>query len=158
MSQHQAYKHDGDLFSFQLPSHWSHSIEDDGTQVFWDNTAGSGTLRVTSLTATKHASLEEQPQVALLTSRALPQLREDGIAWCQYSQAGQGNSQPTTTYWWKFANFIPPCFVRLALFSFTIYTHELNEEATAAQLEQLRSLIENVKFGSVQDFERSGTQ
>jgi hypothetical protein len=149
----QTYKHDGGLFSFQLPSLWSRAIEDDGTQVFWDDAAGSGTLRVTSLTATKQASPEELPQLALLANRAPLQQREDGVAWCQYSQVGEENGHSTTIYWWEFANFIPPCFGRLALFSFTVYTHELNEQATASQIQQLQSLVENVRFGPLQSFE-----
>lgn len=80
----QTYEHDGGLFSFSVPAHWSHQTEDDGTQVLWDENAGSGTLRVTSLTAQREADPSSIPQLNLLSKEVPPSIREDGVAWVKY--------------------------------------------------------------------------
>jgi hypothetical protein len=147
-------EHDGGLFSFLVPNHWEHQIEDDGNQVFWDETAGSGTLRVSSLTAQRNARTEELPQVEILSSRGVPTLREDGVAWLHYRRESEEDGHHTVMFWWELANFIPPCYARLAFFSFTIYADEELQPETQKQLQTLAQLPSLVKFGQLQGFEK----
>lgn len=147
-------EHDGGLFSFLVPSHWKHEIEDDGNQVFWDEMAGSGTLRVSSLTAQKNAQAEVLPQVEILSSRGVPTLREDGVAWVHYRRDSEEGGHHTVMFWWELANFIQPCYARLAFFSFTIYADEERKPETMKQLHTLAQLPSLVKFGQLQGFEK----
>jgi hypothetical protein len=146
--------HANGVFSFLIPRHWAHEVEDDGTQVFWDEGDGSGTLRVTSITAKKDADPDLLPQVGLLSKGVTPTVRDDGVAWVHYRRNEEEDGESTVMFWWEFAQFVPPRNVRVAFFSFTIYASEENEPATKVQLNMLRQLPSFVTFGELQDFER----
>lgn len=100
-------EHDNGLFSFLVPQQWSHAVEDDGTQFFGDEGAGSGTLRVTSITAKKDADPEDLPQLGLLSGGVAPTVRDDGVAWVHYRQDEEEDGQSTVMFWWEFAQFVP---------------------------------------------------
>lgn len=66
--------HCGGLFSFSVPSNWKHEIEEGGNEVFWDDDAGSGTLRVTSkLQRTRLRMVKARPMLKSLPNEAIPQ-------------------------------------------------------------------------------------
>lgn len=148
------YEHDGGLFYFSVPAQWSHEIEDDGTQVFWDESAGSGTLRVSSLTAQREADPSSVPQLDLLSEEALPSVREDGVAWVKYRHEDNEGGDPIIMFWWEFAHFVAPRYGRMAFFSFSIYANEEQQIATRGQLEALNQLPTLIKFGGLQAFEQ----
>jgi hypothetical protein len=150
----ETYLHDGGLFSFSVPAHWSHQTEDDGTQVFWDENAGSGTLRVTSLTASREADPNSIPQLDLLSKEVPPSIRDDGVAWVKYRREDTENGEPVIMFWWEFAHFVAPRYARIAFFSFTIYADEEQQIATHGQLEALDRLSSVVKFSGLQAFEQ----
>ena len=150
----RSVEHDNGVFSFLIPWQWAHEVEDDGTQVFWDEGVGSGTLRVTSITAKKNADPEDLPQLGLLSGGVTPTVRDDGVAWVHYRQDEGEDGEPTVMFWWEFAQFVPPRNARVALFSFTINASEENEPGTQVQLNMLRRLPSFVKFGELQEFER----
>jgi hypothetical protein len=150
----QRFEHDGGLFWFSVPQTWQRDVEQDGSQVFWNERAGSGTLRVSSLTMRKDAAIEMLPQLGFLAKDQPPVLRDDGVAWVTYRVAGEENGEATIMFWWEFAHFIPPSHGRLAFFSFTIYAHEDNDAGTQDQLRALGHLPATVEFGPLQNFER----
>lgn len=149
----RTYEHDGGLFSFSVPAHWSHEIDDDGTQVFWDDDAGSGTLRVTSLTAQRESEPESLPQLGFLSEEAAPFVREDGVAWVTHRHEEE-DGEPIVIFWWEFAHFIPPCYGRAAFFSFTIYANEEHGTHGRSQLKALNQIAASVRFGGIQPFEK----
>jgi hypothetical protein len=150
----RSVEHDNGVFSFLVPLQWAHEVEDDGTQVFWDEGVGSGTLRVTSITAKKDANPEDLPQLGLLSGSVTPTVRDDGVAWVHYRQNEEEDGESTVMFWWEFAQFVPPRNARVAFFSFTIYASEENDPATQAQINILRQLPSFVKFGELREFER----
>lgn len=150
----QSVEHENGLFSFLVPLRWAREVEDDGTQVFWDEGAGSGTLRVTSITARKDAHPEDLPQLSLLSEGVTPTVRDDGVAWVHYRRDEEGDGESTVMFWWEFAHFVPPRNARVAFFSFTVYAIEETQPATQAQLGVLRQLPSFITFGALQEFER----
>jgi hypothetical protein len=150
----QRFEHDGGLFWFSVPETWQREVEQDGSQIFWNELAGSGTLRVSSLTMRKLAESETLPQLGFLAKDKPPNLRDDGVAWVNYRVEGEENGEATVMFWWEFAHFIPPSYGRLAFFSFTIYAHEENDAGTQDQLRALGHLPSTVEFGPLQNFER----
>jgi hypothetical protein len=150
----QRIEHDGGLFSFLVPEHWEKGIEEDGSQAFWDPEAGSGTLRVSAITAQKTAEAEQLPQLSVLSARGTPTLRDDGVALLHYRTMDATGDEATVMLWWEFAQFVPPCYMRMALFSFTFFANEELEEATQAQIRLLDGALAAVLFGGLQAFER----
>lgn len=154
MPQHStSYAHDDGLFSFQLPASWSHQIEKDGTQVFWHQSSGTGTLRVSSLTYQKTSDLSAQPASEVLGETSPVTIRSDGVAWTHYRADSSENGQPIIMYWWKLAHFIPPKYFRVAFFSFTIFAYEEPEPGTRGMLEYLSTHVPRTVFGSLREFE-----
>lgn len=147
-------EHDNGVFSFLIPLKWAHEVEDDGTQVFWDEVVGSGMLRVTSITAKKDADPDDLSQLGSLCGGVTPTVRDDGVAWVHYRQDEEKHEEPTVVFWWEFAQFVPPRYARVAFFSFIIYASEENEPGTQVRLNMLRRLLSILKFGKLQEFER----
>jgi len=146
--------HDLGLFEFEVDNRWTRTIEEDGTQVFWDNAAGSGTLRVSSITAKKSFASAVDAVRAVLSKGCAVQVRPDGVGMVSYRRESTEDGQPTTTFWWEAAHAVPPEYVRIAFFSFTIYSNEENEPKTRRQIDFLHEHLAKVRFGPVQEFER----
>src|SRR5688572_21919588 len=100
------YIQDGGLFSFELPDNWSHEIESDGTQVFWHQSSGTGTLRVSSLTSHKACESKTLPASAVLNKNSPVSIRSDGIAWTHYRAVSSEDGKETVMFWWELAQFI----------------------------------------------------
>ena len=149
----KTYAHDGELFFFELPISWSYGIETDGTQVFWHQPSGTGTLRVSSLTA-QRISDAGTPASTVLNKASQVSTRPDGVAWTNYRVASSEQGEDTIIFWWELAQFIAPRYFRVALFSFTIFAHEEVEPGTRAMLERLNVLLPRTRFGALQAFER----
>lgn len=134
------------LFSFLLPSEWSHQAEQNGTQVFWHPQSGSGTLRVSSVTANKVVDPSGAPAVQVLSKKSAVSLRQDGVAWTSYRELADRYEEPTVMFWWELAQFVPPKYFRIAFFSFTIYAREENEPATAEAIRLLHQQLSATEF------------
>ena len=138
--------HGDDLFSFEVAQEWSHEVEDNGTQVFWDPQSGSGTLRVSAITATTPPMVGASPAAEALNTKATIHIRDDGIAWTHYRVERENNGDPTISFWWKLARFQAPQSINLALFSFTIYAREERHAPTARQIALLGETLPSTSF------------
>ena len=141
------------LFSFYLPSEWSHQIEPDGKQVFWYPQSGSGTLRVSSVTSRKAADPSGVPAAQILNTTSSISVRKDGVAWTSYRDSPKRKGEPTLIFWWKLANFVAPQYFRIAYFSFTIFAHEEQETATLDMVSLLHKQLPATEFGPLLDWE-----
>jgi hypothetical protein len=124
-----------ELFSFYLPSEWSHQIEPDGTQVFWHPQSGSGTLRVSSVTSNKVVDPAGTPAAEVLNKTSTIAVRKDGVAWTFYRDVPKQYDEPTLMLWWELAHFIAPKYFRIAFFSLTIFAREEEEPATTSMID-----------------------
>ena len=147
------YSHNSGLFTFNIPSNWLNEIEQNGNQVFWFPSAGSGTLRVSSITWRKKINSDSNPLLGVIDSSRSAKVRDDGVMWTYYRQNKYENGKEIIMYWWEFAHFIYPQHIRMAFFSFTIYAYEEKEFQTITQLEILKKLPEEIEFGPLQSFE-----
>jgi hypothetical protein len=141
------------LFSFYLPSEWSHQIEPDGTQVFWYPQSGSGTLRVSSVTSNKSVNPDGTPAAKVLNKTSTISVRKDGVAWTSYREISKRYEEPTLMLWWELANFIAPKYFRIAFFSLTIYAREEEESATSDMVSFLHEQLPATEFGPLMDWE-----
>jgi hypothetical protein len=141
------------LFSFSLPSEWSHDVGPDGTQVFWHPQSGSGTLRVSSVTSNKSVDCSGAPAAQVLNKKSTISIREDGVAWTSYREIPKRDEKSTLMLWWELANFIAPKYFRIAFFSFTIYAHEEEEEASSNMINLLHKQLPATEFGPLLDWE-----
>jgi hypothetical protein len=154
--QLRSVQHGNGLFSFEVPPNWEQQVDEDGSQVFWVENAGSGTLRVTAVTARKESDPSSLPQTAsaLLSAGAEEiHLRDDGVAWVHYRREEEEDGERTLMFWWEFAQFVPPSSARIAFFSFTIYADEEEDASTKEQLAVLHRLPSTLRFGPLQPFE-----
>jgi hypothetical protein len=146
--------HNGGLLSFEIAREWSHEVKDDGTQVFWHPPSGSGTLRASSITATKPSEAVSLPAVEALNATSPVFVRDDGIAWTHYRIEKKNGGEATVMYWWKLAQSVAPKYFRVAYFSFTIYANEEQCPATARQISLLSDTLPKTMFGPLQSYER----
>jgi hypothetical protein len=146
--------HDNGLFAFPMDSRWSHQIEDDGTQVFWHPPSGSGTLRVSSLTAKKIALEGSSPAADAWNKSGSICTRADGVASTHYQVTSKERGKGTVMLWWEFSQFLAPQYLRIALFSFTIWAEELGARPVVRQIEQLQDMLEQIQFGPLQEYEK----
>ena len=146
--------HDNGLFTFPMDSRWNHYIEDDGTQVFWYPPSGSGTLRVSSITAKKIVLEGSCPAADALNKSGPIRTRTDDVASTHYQVTSKEGGSGTVMLWWEFSHFLAPQNLRIALFSFTIWATERKVRAVVLQIEQLRDLLEQIQFGPLREFEK----
>ena len=146
--------HDGGLFEFEMERGWTRSIDESGTQVFWQKGAGSGTLRVSSITAKKPFDSVELAVADLLASDTGVQIRSDGVGIAHYRKASSEGARNTVMFWWKAVQALPPKYVRIAYFSFTIFAEEEREPNTQRQIAFLTATLPSLRFGDLQEFEK----
>jgi hypothetical protein len=145
---------DGGLFEFDMERGWARSTDANGTQVFWQKGAGSGTLRVSSITAKKPFDSVELAVADLLASDTGIQTRSDGVGIAHCRKAASEGARNTVIFWWKAVQALPPKYLRIAYFSFTIFAEEERDPKTQRQIAFLTAALPSVRFGDLQEFEK----
>lgn len=75
------------------------------------------------------------------------------MAWTSYREIPKRDEKSTLMLWWELANFIAPKYFRIAFFSFTIYAHEEEEEASSNMINLLHKQLPATEFGPLLDWE-----
>ena len=151
-------QHSDGLVECRVPRDWVEEVEDDGTRVLWKPDGISGTLRITLLTAKREIDVDGNPAMYLLGDagdKAPAYELPNGNGFRRYRKVSSEEEEELAIHWFEIANYAPPIYYRLVMFSFTVL---LKEEATPAiqrQLEVLERELPKCNFLSeVQPWER----
>lgn len=147
----------GGVVTFRIPAHWREEYSDMDGGMFYDKRFGSGTLRLTIITATSPRELHASSSLEMLKPfvKALKaekgvegsiQERNDGNAVLKYEEAGFERGKELTIFFWVVANPLPPRHARLATFSYTILAKQRDQSRIQRDLQMLESEIEAARF------------
>jgi hypothetical protein len=123
----------GGIVSFLLPAHWREEYEPEGGGMFYDERAGSGTLRLDVVSFSSQRA--EEPE-AMCKSVSGPQADTlgPGIFLKRYVAEAVEKGQPLHIHRWEVAVPVPPDSARLVIFSHTVLAGQESDPAIAAEL------------------------
>ena len=142
----------------RVPREWVEEIEDDGTRVLWSPKGVSGSLRIILITAKRDAVTDGHPAMGVLGAPregsvdvSLP----NGNVYRRYRTETTEDGEPLAIHWFRIANYVPPRYYRLAVFSFTTRIAEERTPIIQQQLEFLERELPACRFAStVQPWEK----
>lgn len=146
----------GGVVTFRVPAHWREEYSDLEGGMFYEDRRGSGTLRlkVITMAAPKQSQINSAMGVLQIVVDALRKKnvesttkdRSDGNALLKYEEPSSEPGTPFTTFYWVFANRLPPRHARVVTFSFTFLAKQRNEQRIRRDLEMLDAELEAATF------------
>jgi hypothetical protein len=154
----RSVSHSDGAVTLRVPREWIEEVEADGTRVLWSPTGVSGSLRITLITAKRESTPTGNPATHLLGDPgdgAVDLELPNGNAYRRYRTESAEDGEALAIYWFRLANYVPPRYYRLAMFSFTVRLADENSPAIRRQLEVLERELPACRFPSaVQQWER----
>jgi hypothetical protein len=141
----------GGIVKFKIPVNWVEHYEEDGGGTFYEDAPNTGTLRLNVLTVKAPADSKGNLSVEALSiaSSSEPnniEILSNGNALTRSIERTKEQGQKITLYWWFVAKTIPPNYVRVANFSYTILTSQENIDTFKNEFKLLDEQIKNCEF------------
>jgi hypothetical protein len=141
----------GGVVKFKIPSNWKEEYEENGGGAFYEDTPNTGTLRLNIITMQAPPDVDGNlPVQALSSVSAIDQnsieILANGNVLAHAVQRSEEQGKRITLYWWYLANYVPPNYVRIANYSYTILTSRENDRKTQEEIELLKTQIKNAVF------------
>lgn len=146
----------GGVVTFRIPSHWREEYSDTEGGTFFDDSAGTGTLRLKVTTLKSEGQLRPNAAMELLqvvADRAKLEgvggkmkVRKDGNAVFKYVDTACEDGVWGTIYYWVVANPLPPRHARVANFSYAVPVAKRRHEQVRRYLAMLEVEIEAASF------------
>lgn len=145
MANLKTIRYRGGIAEFTIPSHWREEYEPGGGGTFYEDSPGSGTLRLNVLSFESQNTPAEQMAATAF---------RDGKVWATTSglplrceeNAAEENGESLHIVSWEVAIPVPPKSLRLAIFSYTIIKKELQNPAIIAEIKQLQRSVEQARY------------
>jgi len=137
---------------FSIPKHWVEEYEPEGGGMFYEDGPNTGTLRLNVTTATSPTEITADSAVRVLVAtkvaktRSDVELLSDGNALAKSLIRTQEQNQELSMYCWHIANPVPPEFLRIANFTYTVLAQHESKTRTLAEVELLDRLIRKSRF------------
>ena len=141
----------GGILRFAVPADWAEEYEQQGGATFYAKRPNSGSLRLNVVTlkapnaVTAGTAQEVLKQLRGIDRDSIEQL-PSGNAIGRDMQRLSDSGIAITQYWWYLSNPVPPEYVRIAMFSYTVPTSNEKSAQTSAELKLLERSIRNAKF------------
>ena len=141
----------GGVVKFKIPSNWKEEYEENGGGIFYEDAPDTGTLRLNIITMQAPPDVKGNLPVQALSGisgvdQKNIEMLANGNALAHAVQRSEEQGTKITLYWWYLANHVPPSYVRMANYSYTILTSKENDKQTKAELELLEEQIKNAVF------------
>lgn len=141
----------GGIVKFKIPVNWVEKYEEDGGGMFYEDAPNTGTLRLNVLTvkAPVDSKGNLSAEALSIVSGSEPnniEILSNGNALSRSIERTKEQGQKITLYWWFVANTIPPNYVRVANFSYTILTSQENMDEFKNEIKLLDEQIKNCVF------------
>jgi len=139
--------------NFRLPGHWVEEDDEETGGTYYDEDVEAGTLRLSTITA------ESKTPVTTESSRkiaddwvkdekgTLTDLGE-GIWLVQYDRDSEEDGEPLTMHYWQIVTPVPPNLVLIVVFSYSVFTEDLDSEEVVNELAMLDREIQACTFAS----------
>lgn len=138
------------ILSFEIPKNWIEEYDDDLGGTFYKNVPTSGTLRlkVISFNITESSScLDAADILNKLNSKESELIKlPNKNAYKMFSEETIDSGYAITIYYWNLVQIIQPNKARLANFSYTILSDQLNLKSVKEEIEFITSQVESAKF------------
>lgn len=139
------------VLKFNIPAIWEEVYEEDGGGLFYEDTPDAGTLHLNIITLQTPPDLTENLAVEALSSVTDVGINDiemlsNGNALARSIQRTQEQGIDITSHWWYIVNQIPPNYMRMANFSYTIVSAQENTDSFNNELNLLDGLIKNAVF------------
>jgi hypothetical protein len=143
----------GGIVSFRIPAGWVEEYEEDGGGTFYDEDSDTGTLRLTMLTLHSQTPVTTRTAIEALEAYAEEYEVEivelgDGNALIHFEEQEEEDGEELTMFYWQIANVVPPDHFRIALFSYTVLTSQIDDEGVQAELEMLHRELRSCRFSA----------
>jgi len=119
----------GGILRFKIPANWIEEYEENGGGTFYEDAPDTGTLRLNILTMQAPSEVEGDLSVEALLM--MPDVEaekivklDNGNAITRSLERTKEQRKKITLYWWYLANYVPPDYVRIANFSYTILSSQ----------------------------------
>ena len=141
----------GGVVKFNIPSNWKEEYEENGGGTFYEDAPDTGTLRLNIITMQAPPDVKGNlPVLALSSVSGIDQknieILANGNALAHAVQRSEEQGIKITLYWWYLANHVPPNFVRMANYSYTILTSKEKDRKTQEEIELLKNQIKKAVF------------
>lgn len=141
----------GGLVTFSVPKHWVEEYEPDGGGMFYENSPNNGTLRLNVITAkspnplSADAAFEELVAMKSVKADSVQRLKS-GNAIATSIQHSSERGQAITLFWWHVTNPVRPSHLRVANFSYTVFTAQERSDIVKREVQLLTESIKDAKF------------
>lgn len=144
----------GGLLKFRVPSTWLEEydeVEGGTVGAFYEDVEDSGTLELTVLTLEAAVGVDENTATEMLlelgeVDEADVERLPNGNAIAHYAEEGEDDGEGVFVFHWLLANVIPPAHGRIAAFTYTILSSQVEDPAQAETVKMLDHEIRNAHF------------
>lgn len=141
----------GGVVKFKIPSNWKEEYDENGGGTFYKDAPDTGTLRLNIITMQAPPDVKGNfPVQALSSVSGIDQnkieILANGNAIAQATQKSEEQGTKITLYWWYLANHVPPNYVRMANYSYTILTSKEKTRGTQEEIQLLETQIKKTVF------------
>ena len=147
MSHLKTIDYRGGIVRFRIPESWREEYQDEGGGIFYADDGQSGTLRLNVLTF-EGPSIPGREELlhSLKRSGGVPEWLPSGNAVAHYSSVAEEDGASITVFFWELANGVAPRHLRVAVFSYTLETDEVESPEVQAALALLDAEIRTATF------------
>jgi hypothetical protein len=139
----------GGLVTFRVPERWKEQYESDGGAEFFDDVAGSPTLRLNVISAHRPGvTLDTAAETLLDYCKSPTQIEqlEPGAALTRFSEEDVERGERLIITYWLVAQAVPPEQVRIANFSWSILERHKNHVAFSRDFQLIESEIRTARI------------
>jgi hypothetical protein len=142
----------GGVVRFRIPTDWREEYEPEGGGTFYSPDPNAGTLRLNVLTARSPKPLDPARPEDVLRAQGRPkpiELLPEGRALTSYKEETSEEGKSIVLYFWELAHVLPPNHAEIAIFSFTVRSEQVQDEAVKRDLAMIGAEIRDARFAHV---------
>ncbi|MTW09902.1 hypothetical protein GM658_04755 [Pseudoduganella eburnea] len=138
----------GGLVVFAIPEPWIEEYEPEGGGIFYQPGEDTATLRLNVITATRPSSSGALSGKQVLSSIGYPasEILSNGNAISKGIRRGTERGTPITIFWWHLVNVVSPQQVRVATFTYTVFSSSERSASTIAELSFVEDSVRSADF------------
>ena len=145
MTNLKRIKYRGGLVEFSIPAHWREEYEPAGGGTFYDDAPGSGTFRINVMTCQSQTEPSEQMARTVLKD-GITTTTVEGFLLRREEKAVQEERVPLHMTTWMVAVPVPPQTLRIASFTYTIFSGQQDDPRFAAEIELLDQRVREALY------------
>jgi hypothetical protein len=152
----------GGVVSFDMPEHWKEEYEPKGGGTFYEDRAGSGTLRLHVLDFKSKVGRSSEQTLNRLNEEESRERLSGGLYLKSYVKEAEEGEEALLIYRWEVSIPVPPTGWRVACFSYTIVAGQEREPRIKEEIDLVNQIVRQARFstntGVIGDYQPEGNE